>query len=80
PHTLVIEKEGYETYKTQFTPTKAIEAIDWQISLKKVYVIEMVEEGRKGKSDIGEGLVLGFGFGIALLAIAFFVVKGGGRE
>ena len=80
PHTLVIEKEGYETYKTQFTPTKAIEAIDWQISLKKVYVIEMVEEGRKGKSDIGEGLVLGFGFGIALLVIAFFVVKGGGRE
>jgi len=81
PHTLVIEKEGYETYKTQFTPTKAIEAIDWQISLKKVvYVIEMVEEGRKGKSDIGEGFVLGFGFGIALLAIAFFVMKGGGRE
>jgi len=80
PHTLVIEREGYDTYKTQFTPTKAIEAIDWQISLKKVYVIEMVEEGRKGKSDIGEGLVLGFGFGIALLAIAFFVMKGGGRE
>ena len=80
PHTLVIEKEGYETYKTQFTPTKAIEAIDWQISLKKVYVIEMIEERRKGESDIGEGLVLGFGFGIALLAIAFFVVKGGGRE
>ena len=80
PHTLVIEKEGYDTYKTQFTPTKAIEAIDWQISLKKVYVIEMVEEGRKGKSDIGEGVVLGFGFGIALLAIAFFVMKGGGRE
>ena len=80
PHTLVIEREGYETYKTQFTPTKAIEAIDWQISLKKVYVIEMIEERRKGESDIGEGLVLGFGFGIALLAIAFFVVKGGGRE
>ena len=80
PHTLVIEKEGYDTYKTQFTPTKAIEAIDWQISLKKIYVIEMVEERRKGKSDMGEGLVLGFGFGIALLAIAFFVVKGGGRE
>jgi len=80
PHTLVIEKEGYETYKTQFTPTKAIEAIDWQISLKKIYVIEMVEEGRRGESDIGEGLVLGFGFGIALLAITFFVVKGGGRE
>ena len=80
PHTLVIEKEGYETYKTQFTPTKAIEAIDWQVSLKKIYVIEMVEEGRKGKSDMGEGLVLGLGFGIVLLAIAFFVVKGGGRE
>ena len=60
--------------------TKAIEAIDWQISLKKVYVIEMIEERRKGKSDMEEGLVLGFGFGIALLAIAFFVVKGGGRE
>ncbi|MHA1882473.1 MAG: carboxypeptidase-like regulatory domain-containing protein [Candidatus Thorarchaeota archaeon] len=80
PHTLVIEKEGYDTYKTQFTPTKAIEAIDWQISLKKVYVIEMVEEGRKGKSDIGEGLVLGFGFGIVLFAITLFVIKGGGRE
>jgi len=80
PHTLVIEKGGYETYKTQFTPTKAIEAIDWQISLKKIYVIEMVEERRKGESDIGEGLVLGFGFGVVLLVIAFFVVKGGGRE
>ena len=77
PHTLVIEKEGYETYTMQFTPTKAI---DWQVSLKKIYVIEMVEEGRKGKSDMGEGLVLGFGFGIVLLAIAFFVVRGGGRE
>jgi len=84
PHTLVIEKEGYETYTMQFTPT---EAIDWQISLKKVEegeseergIIEVKEE-RKGKSDIGEGLVLGLGFGIVLLAIAFFVMKGGGRE
>ena len=84
PHTLVIEKEGYETYTMQFTPTKAI---DWQISLKKAREQETVGEGiievkeeRKGKSDIGEGLVLGFEFGIALLAIAFFVMKGGGRE
>ena len=84
PHTLVIEKEGYETYTMQFTPT---EAIDWQISLKKAEEQETVGEGiievkeeRKGKSDIGEGLVLGFEFGIALLAIAFFVMKGGGRE
>jgi len=84
PHTLVIEKEGYETYTMQFTPT---EAIDWQVSLKKAEeqetagegIIEVKEE-RRGKSDIGEGLVLGFGFGIALLAIALFVVKGGGRE
>ena len=43
------------------------------------YFIEVKEE-RKGKSDIGEGLVLGFGFGIVLLAIAFFAMKGGGRE
>jgi len=84
PHTLVIEKEGYETYTMQFTPT---EAIDWQVSLKKAEeqetagegIIEVKEE-RKGKSDIGEGLVLGLGFGIVLLAIAFFVIKGGGRE
>ena len=84
PHTLVIEREGYETYTMQFTPTKAI---DWQVSLKKAGeeeteeggIIEVKEE-RKGKSDIGEGLVLGLGFGIALLAITFFVMKGGGRE
>ncbi|UYL64904.1 MAG: hypothetical protein EJNHJLOP_00015 [Methanophagales virus PBV082] len=83
PHTLVIEKEGYETYTMQFTPS---ESINWQISLKKeeekvgeVTTTEVKEE-RKGKSDMSEGLVLGFGFGIALLAIAFFVIKGGGRE
>ena len=78
PHTLVIGKGGYETYTMQFTPT---EAINWQISLKKVEELDIeVKKERKGKSDIGEGLVLGFGFGIVLLAIAFFVMKGGGRE
>jgi len=78
PHMCVVEKEGYETYTIQFTPT---EAIDWQISLKKIEEQDIeVKEERIGKSDIDEGLVLGFGFGIALLAIAFFVMKGGGRE
>jgi len=78
PHMLVVEKEGYETYTIQFTPT---EAIDWQISLKKIEEQDIeVKEERIGKSDIDEGLVLGFGFGITLLAIAFFVMKGGGRE
>jgi len=83
PHTLIVEKEGYETYQIQFTPTKPI---DWEISLTEKeeeeggeeVIIEMQEERKKGSMD--EGLVLGLGAGIIFAIVIILIMRGGGRE
>ncbi len=82
PHTLIVEKEGYETYQIQFTPTKPI---DWEISLIEKeeeeggeVIIEMQEERKKSNMD--EGLVLGLGAGIIFAIVIILIMRGGGRE